>query len=376
MKKAFSVILSLMLMLVMVQPVFAYQIFGTSSNPYKLTSAPDGNGVYWNPALSAVELDGRTYNFKVAYSNAMSDWNGSVLSFTEGSANQGINMHHGDYGSNGFYGWTEVYKSNGTQVQSCMACAPTSSWDYAKVFMNEYYIGSHDFTNLEVKGLATHEIGHALGLAHSNVTQSVMHTEWKANKIYYDQSDDRDGISFLHGSSTSMSAPLVESSSTNDETVIIASVVPYETLDKLVRDAELVVEVKVVGNPNTLQYEYATFTTNTIEVQNVILGDDALKGSHINLIELGDINQGDIGIVQVGKKYFLFLKKYEGPVVSDAYVPVGAYQGKFDLSEKDELSFNIKHIHNELNTKYHQDLTRLTLEQAAIKIKSVDEQLK
>lgn len=193
-RKIFSIIVIFSIILFLTQPVLAYQYWGSSPNPYKLKSGP--NGVFWNTALNGVVIDGRTYNFKSLYSNAMSDWNGSVLNFSAGSANQGINMHHGNYGSNGYNGWTEMYKADGTQLQSCNTCAPTASWDHSKVFMNHYYIGKSNFTNPQVKGLATHEIGHALGLAHSNMSQSIMHTGWRSNGIYYVQTDDRNGISF------------------------------------------------------------------------------------------------------------------------------------------------------------------------------------
>lgn len=147
---------------------------------------------------------------------------------------------------------------------------------------------------------------------------------------------------------------------------IIASVIPYETLETLIGESKLVVAVKVKDEAEVMNYENATFTKNQVEIQDVILGGGQLKGTNVEVLELGDISKGDKAVLQPGKEYLLFLQTYEGPVTSDAYVVTGVYQGKFELTDENKLVFNFKPAHS-----YHKELADLTLDEAKEKIKQV-----
>ncbi|MCR2802316.1 hypothetical protein [Paenibacillus soyae] len=108
----------------------------------------------------------------------------------------------------------------------------------------------------------------------------------------------------------------------------------YNSVSEMEEDADLIVEVEV-DNPNSFMYYNAAFTLSTAKIKKVHKGDLALK--EINLLETGGIVQNKEFIFEqnpVSKKkdrLLLYLQKYIGPIHNDAYVILGAYQGKFKM---------------------------------------------
>ena len=54
----------------------------------------------------------------------------------------------------------------------------------------------------------------------------------------------------------------------------------YKTLEEITGDSQLIVEVKVKDNPESIEYGHGTFTTNSLYIKDVIKGDGTLLGSY------------------------------------------------------------------------------------------------
>lgn len=108
----------------------------------------------------------------------------------------------------------------------------------------------------------------------------------------------------------------------------------YKSLNQIVNDSDLVAEVKVTGDGDDITYKHASFVTHQLKIRDVVVGNDALENQSIKLLEIG-LSPSDLNIVKSNSKYLLFLKKYEGPILDNAYVVTGVYQGKFKINNED-----------------------------------------
>lgn len=112
------------------------------------------------------------------------------------SSNQGSNM---DFytanssrwgGDSNILGETYHYNSNGKYIN------PTSNWFYAEIYINDDSNRNRYYE--EVQGTITHEMGHALGLAHyNNNSYSIMAQSW-TRKVQVVQQCDNDAINYLY----------------------------------------------------------------------------------------------------------------------------------------------------------------------------------
>ncbi|MCM3131104.1 matrixin family metalloprotease (plasmid) [Paenibacillus urinalis] len=200
MKKYLLVLSAFLCLLLVSQEVGAYDFYGSG---YKNTNATTGR--HANPALNGVVYNGTTYNFNTHYVNARNRWNNAtdvnVSSGTTGTI--AIRSFHGDYGNNDLFGWARMYKSDGTTVQSCATCEPTANWAYSDVYLNQFHIhndgeGGDPWSPMYIDGLATHEFGHAYGLAHEDDVESVMHSGNLYEGYLTPRPDDISGMNALH----------------------------------------------------------------------------------------------------------------------------------------------------------------------------------
>ena len=121
----------------------------------------------------------------------------------------------------------------------------------------------------------------------------------------------------------------------------------FDSVVKLKQRAAAIVEVDVTSS-ETIVYKDMPFTISTAKVLSKIKGI-IKEGQEIKLIETGgkfkltgenpkeakgqeaEVSFEGIRVMQPGDHLFLFLDKFVGPQVTDAYIPLGVYQGKFKV---------------------------------------------
>lgn len=165
------------------------------------------DGLFINNAPASVTLsDGTTFNMQQTALGAMNAWNNATEAYFP-TSNPGlrsnIQAYGANYGNNGLNGWAEMYKSStDTSPMNPDKSAPTNHWAYAKVYGNAYHMwDGTTMTYDQRKAVYTHEIGHALGLAHASTgVASVMRDEAQrhANGWYTPQTDDINGVNNLY----------------------------------------------------------------------------------------------------------------------------------------------------------------------------------
>jgi len=134
---------------------------------YRLNGGVGGRHFWNDPAMINPVYAGTVRD-------AMSTWNGvGLISFTETFSmccDSQIDAYAMAYGNTPWYGITEFRASNGTLLQTSEAGPPIANWDFANVGLNDTYLRDPVVfdTAQKIQGIAAHEIGHALGLAHED----------------------------------------------------------------------------------------------------------------------------------------------------------------------------------------------------------------
>ncbi|WP_166243371.1 hypothetical protein [Paenibacillus turpanensis] len=108
----------------------------------------------------------------------------------------------------------------------------------------------------------------------------------------------------------------------------------YEALEDMADAASAIVEVELTGKSDTVKHREADFKITEATVKRVIKGDEQLKSTTVRILEVAAFGMDD------HKRNVLFLEKYAGPVIDDAYIVAGVYQGKFKLDKDDKLVYD------------------------------------
>ncbi|MEF3352566.1 hypothetical protein PV403_05205 [Paenibacillus sp. GYB006] len=142
----------------------------------------------------------------------------------------------------------------------------------------------------------------------------------------------------------------------------------YGDIGGIVEDSALIVEVEIPGTTEEITYGGADFVLSDATVVDVISGDRSYSNEEIELFEVKsfDINR----TLEDGNRFILFLEKYEGPVYEEeAFVIIGAYQGKFNIDENN----NVEYKASEYNgiTTFQTEITPVSVEQFKQEIKDI-----
>lgn len=140
------------------------------------------------------------------WNTAKNRWAGLQATLTYSASSPKINATNENRGNTVV--WTGAMRKKNT-VESAATCpAATGLWaaGTVEVVINWSYATALGYTTAQFQGLATHEMGHALGLDHNNtksggVPVAVMfaydNTRF-ANGIYSPKTDDKAGINALY----------------------------------------------------------------------------------------------------------------------------------------------------------------------------------
>lgn len=103
----------------------------------------------------------------------------------------------------------------------------------------------------------------------------------------------------------------------------------YTSIEELAKATPIVFTGRVVGESARLNYQHVTFITTKVEINEIYRDNGGLKkGDSITLLQT-DMEEDPV--VDKNDELLLFLKKYEGPVIDDAYLIVGLEQGHFKV---------------------------------------------
>lgn len=113
----------------------------------------------------------------------------------------------------------------------------------------------------------------------------------------------------------------------------------FDSIQELKDRAELIALVSI-KNTKPLSAGGVTFTVSESELMEVFKGK--APQTVINILETGGIENGKMisydgnTVMQKNDQAIVFLERYVGPIVDDAYVILGVYQGKF-VVDKDRI---------------------------------------
>lgn len=122
--------------------------------------------------------------FQNAFQQALTDWNNSQ------NARRYVNGGSDASGALDTYSEKDGKYGNSIWYTNLLGCV--TSW-VSKI--NRYYSLTHEFT--PARSTANHELGHILGLAHTN-NPAIMNTSRNRYSMYTPQTDDINGVNNLY----------------------------------------------------------------------------------------------------------------------------------------------------------------------------------
>lgn len=133
----------------------------------------------------------------------------------------------------------------------------------------------------------------------------------------------------------------------------------FKNIEELAKHSPIVIVGQIKSDSKSFEYSSATFFESQIQVKNIYRDTKAnlTKNQNITLLQ-NDINEVD-PIVKKGEKVLLFLKKYDGPVIKNAYRIVGLYQGHFKVDNSGKLVTVGNSNEHKLDTKTVPNLNSL-----------------
>lgn len=145
---------------------------------------------------------------------------------------------------------------------------------------------------------------------------------------------------------TNNSTPAEPSEQSNIDTVVdskskgsldINPTEVFKDVQELATNTPTVIIGKVKNESEAFEYKGVTFYKSQVEIKDIYRDNEKVlsKNETITLLQndIGDVDP----LVKKNEKVLLFLKKYEGPVIEDAYRLVGLYQGHYKVDKDGEI---------------------------------------
>lgn len=187
--------------------VFIATVSAYVLTPYKLNGGIKDR-YFTVPSNSNYTYSSTTINYGSAIRDMVTRWNEKVepghflfgpwedinfIETTDYSKSQ-LDFYVYEYGNIGWRGVCEFFSNSGTQL-STTGLFPNSNWDWnkAKINVSEVHSNAEHYRNATIG----HEMGHALGLAHSETSNAIMYPTWNMRYLFPGD-DDSMGIRELY----------------------------------------------------------------------------------------------------------------------------------------------------------------------------------
>ncbi|MBU5353376.1 matrixin family metalloprotease [Paenibacillus silvae] len=324
-------------------------------------------GYKWSSKNITYQNNGSNTAYKALWTTGAKEWNdATVVNFSSGT-NSNFTAGNKTVANVTWDGIMEpVYNTNKT-------------FKSVKVWVNDFYTSQFEYisTDNAIQSIATHELGHALGLAHApERTLSVMVpatflSDGKFARLqYFPGIGDENSVNSIYNNNSLTSEQSVLNHSPNENDFVEGKELVnldvswskwYLNLKDLTRDADLVVKANVTTRNGTVVtgenfYDYKQ--KSEINIQEVLKGDPTLLNQKVTLYQMGGEDEnvvvkyhGTTPLVE-NDSVILYLKK----TGDHEYIPINEDVSIFKVGANEQL----------INLQSHKIISESTLIEESI----------
>ena len=281
------------------------------------------------------KINGGSSASRTAWSAGVSDWNnagaGVSPSTTSGSATVALSEANDSSVSwDGITYWNNGANGVMTNVSAQLNAAYTAGYSASKR-----------------EGVAAHEVGHTLGLAHSNscVLMNPTTPDRTNCGVYTPQQDDINGVRAIYGASSRAAAQ-------SGTVMHLSQAESFKDLTSLHRSADAVVVASVGGQSSTVK-DGIPFTDHNLKVRAWLKGGSSTGSATVH--QTGGTVDGALmqddrdPLLQEGQTGIYFLRQY----APGKFFIIGGADGRFEITAGNSVSAlassNVKDVSGSLS---------------------------
>lgn len=208
------------------------------------------------------------------------------------------------------------YNATGLTYSRVHIDANNPAWQTgASIYLNRYYLDLDNYSTAEKETVATHEMGHGLGLDHNPESSSIMYYKARDQSI---NNDDIQGALNIYSSARVLSS---DNSTSESESVANSTADMHlqyrrdytgqDGITQLKNDSEMIVVGTVQSTKETDDFSEDTpshYTTHTLAVSETLKGTDS---DTVNFIQAGTskVVNSDTKSLKEGDRVLVTLQK-------------------------------------------------------------------